>query len=387
MSDASNSPVAAVADGATVARRRGLRTGYTTGACATAAALAATRALLTSRPVSSVAISLPTGAAVQFGIVSCTFWADEARCSVIKDGGDDPDVTHGAEIVATVRRRGQPGVDLRGGAGVGIVTMPGLGLEIGGPAINPVPRRMIVTAVEAELARLRAGSGLVVEISVPRGEELARRTLNPRLGILGGISILGTTGIVRPYSTAAWRASVEQAIDVAAANGCREIAVTTGGRSERFAQQVLGLPDVALVEMGEFTGHALRRCARRRIERVYVCGMIGKLSKIAQGHLMTHVAGNQVDPTYLAQLAAQGGASREVQNAMAAATTARGVQEIAQCCGAVRFFELVAARAAAACAHAVKGGLSVDCLLFDFDGTLLARASVTACAPETEARR
>jgi cobalt-precorrin-5B (C1)-methyltransferase len=355
-------------------RRRGLRTGYTTGACATAAAAAATRALLTNAPVEFAIICLPSGVEVRFEVAACERSPREVRCSVLKDGGDDPDVTHGAEIAATVRYSEMCGVDLRGGEGVGVVTLAGLGLAVGGPAINPVPRRMIVQSVEAELARAGYSGGIAVEISVPRGEELARRTLNPRLGILGGISILGTTGIVRPYSTAAWRASVEQAIDVAAANGCYEIAITTGGRSERFAQATLGLPEVALVEMGEFTGHALRRCARDHIERVYVCGMIGKLSKIAQGHLMTHVAGNQVDPAFLARLAAEAGAGAEAQRTMASATTARAVQEIAQARGLLGCFDIVAGRAAASCSQAVNGRLAVECLLFDFDGVLLARA-------------
>lgn len=357
------------------AGRHGLRTGYTTGACATAAALAATRALLSGQPAGEVVIRLPAGVDASFTIAGWERITDEVRCSVIKDAGDDPDVTHGAEIVATVRRTPEPGILLTGGEGVGVVTLPGLGLEINGPAINPVPRRMILESVGAEADRQRCRTGLVVQISVPRGVELARRTLNARLGILGGISILGTTGIVRPYSTAAWRASVEQAIDVAAANGQTAIAITTGGRSERFAQRVLRLPDVALVEMGEFTGHALRRSVQRGIRRVYVCGMIGKLSKIAQGHLMTHVAGNRVDPPYLASLAAQAGATAEIQTAMATAHTAREVQEIAQVQQLSGFFEIVAAQAADACHAAVAGDLAVECLIFDFDGVLLARAS------------
>jgi cobalt-precorrin-5B (C1)-methyltransferase len=364
-----------------------MRTGYTTGACATAAALAATHALLTMQPVLAATIHLPAGVDATFEIAGCEQIGDLVRCSVIKDAGDDPDITHGAEIVATVCRDPTPGVQINGGKGVGVVTLPGLGLAIGGPAINPVPRRMILDAVTAELCDSHVQQGLVVEISVPHGEELAKRTLNGRLGILGGISILGTTGIVRPYSTAAWRASVEQAIDVAAANGQREIAITTGGRSERFAQGLLGLPDVAMVEMGEFTGHALKRAVRRGIERVYVCGMIGKLSKIAQGHLMTHVAGNQVDPRYLATLAARAGASGEVRDKMAGANTARAAQEIAFAARLPAFFDIVAAEAAASCHRAIGGVLGVDCLLFDFDGTLLGRAGCDAESSSVQVRQ
>jgi cobalt-precorrin-5B (C1)-methyltransferase len=360
-------------DGPSRVRRKGLRTGYTTGACATAAALAATRALFTGKPVSSVTIHLPAGVDATFAVESCTFVESGVRCTVIKDAGDDPDVTHRAQIVATVRRQSEPGIALRGGPGVGVVTLPGLGLETGGPAINPVPRRMILDAVSSASIGHLGNDGLVVEISVPRGEELAKKTLNGRLGIVGGISILGTTGIVRPYSTASWRASVEQAIDVAAANGQKVIAITTGGRSERYAQQLLGLPEIALVEMGEFTGHSLKRARRRGIQQVYVCGMIGKLSKIAQGHLMTHVAGNQVDVAFLADLARQAGGTSEVQRAIATANTARGAQEIALAAGLKRFFELVAAAAADVCFRAIEGTMGIEVLLFDFDGALLGR--------------
>jgi cobalt-precorrin-5B (C1)-methyltransferase len=360
-----------------VVRRRGLRTGFTTGACATAAALAATRALLTGVPVETVTIPLPTGIEASFRIERCA-WEGQMQvcCSVIKDAGDDPDVTHGAEIVATVRRREQPGVQLRGGAGVGTVTLPGLGLEVGGPAINPVPRRMILEAVNSEAGATLDRQGLIVEISVPRGEELAKKTLNARLGILGGISILGTTGVVKPFSTAAFRASVGQGIDVAVANGQREVVLSTGSRSERFAQRLLALPEVAFVEMGEFTGFALKRCAQRGVARVHLSGMIGKLSKIAEGHLMTHVAGNQVNPVYLAEIAAQCGASATMQSAIAAANTARHVQELVQAAALAGFFDGVAAAAARACAAHVKGRLAIDCLLFDFDGVLLGRAGV-----------
>src|SRR5581483_9936938 len=200
---------------------------------------------------------------------------------------------------------------------------PGLGLEVGGPAINPVPRRMITEAVtEAAGAHLHE-HGLRVEISVPKGEELAKRTLNARLGIIGGISILGTTGIVKPWSTAAWRASVVQGIDVAAANGISHIILSTGGRSERFAQALYPeLPEMAFVEMGEFTGAALKRAAARRMRRATLAGMIGKFSKIAQGHFMTHVAGNQVDPGFLASVARDAGASEALAARIAQANTA-----------------------------------------------------------------
>lgn len=356
------------------ARRRGLRTGYTTGACATAAAKAATSALLNQRPVSQVTIHLPIGRDATFSIVSCELGATSCRCAVIKDAGDDPDVTHGAEIRAEVRWLNEPGIRLLGGEGVGVVTRPGLGLEVGGPAINPVPRRMITEAVTEVAGPLLGERGLAVEISVPRGAELARRTLNPRLGILGGISILGTTGIVQPWSTAAWRASVEQAIDVAAANGQRHVVLTTGGRSEKFAMALLPLPELAFVEMGIFTGVALRRCIARGIERATLGGMVGKFAKLAQGHFQTHVAGNQVDPPFLAELAGRAGASSAVQEAIRAANTARHVQEIIQEVGLTGFFQVLTDEVVARSFAYGQGRIAIEAILFDFNGTVLGRA-------------
>jgi cobalt-precorrin-5B (C1)-methyltransferase len=364
-----------------VRRRRGMRTGYTTGMCATAAARAATETLISGQPLDRISVHLPAGRPVEFALHSCALLDDRARASVIKDGGDDPDATHGAEIVATVWREGPPGeIALRGGVGVGVVTRPGLGLDVGGPAINPVPRRTIEAEVRDAAAAVLADHGLVVEIAVPDGEEIAKRTLNGRLGILGGISILGTTGIVRPYSTASYRASVEQGIDVAEANGQREVVLSTGGRSEAFAQRLLpDLPEYAFVEMGEFTGVALKRAAQRKMTRAYLAGMIGKYSKVAQGHFMTHVAGNQVDTVFLARLAAEAGASSALQEQIAAANTARHAQELAQAAGLSGFFVRIAEETATSCARHVGGRLAIDAILFDFDGTVLARAAVPAC--------
>lgn len=356
------------------ARRRGMREGYTTGACATAAAKAATMGLLTGEVPATVTIHLPAGRDATFTLHQRRIEDGAVLCSVIKDAGDDPDVTHGAEICARVSRRDGPAIELVGGVGVGTVTRPGLGLAIGGPAINPVPRRMITAAV-TEVAGDISVRGLRVEISVPAGEELAKRTLNARLGIIGGISILGTTGIVKPWSTAAWRASVLQAVDVAAANGVSHIVLSTGGRSEQYAQALLShLPELAFVEMGEFTGQALRRAAARGIARATLAGMIGKFSKLAQGHMMTHVAGNQVDPTFLAELARAAGAGQAVAGQVATANTARHVQEIIAAAGCRAFFGVLVQRVVAECRAVVRDALAVDAVLFDFDGTVLARS-------------
>src|SRR5919202_392727 len=351
----------------TPVRRRTLRRGYTTGSCATAAAAAATRALLTQRAVEAVTIHLPAGTDATFRLDRCQFDGRSAECVVIKDAGDDPDVTHLAEVAARVEFRDPPGLELAGGVGVGVVTRPGLGLEIGGPAINPVPRRMIAEHVRAAAGCALAEQGLRVEVAMPRGEELARRTLNARLGIVGGLSILGTSGLVIPYSTAAWRASVEQGIDVAAANGQTHVVLSTGSRSEKYAQALLPLPEVAFVEMGEFTGQALRRCARRGVRRATLCGMVGKMSKIAQGHMMTHVAGNQVDLGFLATVAAECGGSLNLQDAIRGANTARHFQELALAAGLRGVFDRLAELVCQQCAAVVDGALAVECLLFDFD--------------------
>lgn len=353
-------------------QRRGLRTGYTTGACATAAALAAARGLLSGERQEAVTIRLPIGREATFQLYRFELRADEAAAAVVKDAGDDPDVTHGAEVWARVRWVATPGLHLRGGRGVGTVTRPGLGLEVGGPAINPVPRRMIEEHVRGCLGERLAERGVEVTIEVPRGEELAKKTLNARLGIIGGISILGTTGIVVPYSTAAWRASVEKAIDVAAANGQRHVVLATGGRSEQYAMRLLPeLPEVAFVEMGEFTGHCLKRCARLGLERASLAGMVGKMSKIAQGHFMTHVAGNRVDLGFLAELAAECGAGARVVEEIRGANTARHFQEIALANGLCSVFPQLARRVCERSTALVNGALKVDCYIFDFDGTLL----------------
>jgi len=349
-------------------RTRGLRTGFTTGACAAAAAKAAALALTAGQPMREVTIQLPVGRAVTFAVKRCELAAGEALCSVIKDAGDDPDVTHGAEICARVRFSDAP--ELLGGEGVGTVTRPGLGLEVGGPAINPVPRRMIAASTAEATDR-----PLSIEISVPGGEIMARKTLNGRLGIVGGISILGTSGIVRPYSTASWRASVEQAVDVAAANGVRHVVLSTGGRSEKFSQALFPeLPELAFVEMGEFTGRALKRCAVGGIVRATLAGMIGKLSKIAQGHFMTHVAGNQVDPAFLAEVALAAGASTELAQQVRGANSARHVQEMIEPAGLPAFFERICALASERCTGLVQRKVAVETVMFDFDGKVLGRA-------------
>ena len=369
-------------------KRRGLRTGYTTGSCAAAAAKAATLALLSGRPVSTVTIHLPVGQDVDFPVARCQWSAAGAAvtCSVIKDGGDDPDVTHGAEICATVSADAAApagGVRIVGGAGVGTVTRPGTGIAVGEPAVTRVPRRMIAESVAAAAAAQGAAAdgGFMVQLSVPGGAEIAAKTTNSRLGVLGGISILGSTGVVQPFSTAAWRASVHLAIDVAAANDLSHLVLSTGTRSEEYARQCLDLPDMAYIEAGIFSGPALKRCAQRQVRRAAHVGMVGKFSKMAMGYFVTHVAGNQVDTNFLAELAAQCGATAAVQEEMRQASSARHFQEIAQANDLLAVFprmcQLVCVES-----HKQLGAdadrVIVDALCFDFDGALLGHASTDA---------
>jgi cobalt-precorrin-5B (C1)-methyltransferase len=238
-----------------------------------------------------------------------------------------------------------------------------------------VAEAMQIANCQLPIANLAEG-GIEVTITVPRGEELARRTFNPRLGIVGGISILGTTGIVKAMSTAAWRASVLQAIDVAAANSITHIVLSTGGRTEKFAQKLYPeLPELAFVEMGIFTGACLQRAAERQVPRVALCCMIGKLSKIAAGKMQTHVAGNQVDCGLLAGLARDLGGSDALVRDIAAANSARHVQELVQAAGFGRFYPALCERAARQCAAVAGGKVSLDVTLFDFDGNQLGKAA------------
>jgi cobalt-precorrin-5B (C1)-methyltransferase len=355
---------------------RGRREGFTTGTAAAAAAKAACLVLLEQGWPETVPVRLPIERTLEIRVNTLEWDGSAASAGVVKDAGDDPDVTHGAEVFATVRHVAEPGIHLRGGPGVGTVTRRGLELPVGSPAINPVPQRMIHQAVAEVLGSDRPEPGIEVVIAVPGGEELARRTFNPRLGIVGGLSILGTTGIVRAMSTAAWRASVLQAIDVAAANGVEHLVLSTGGRTERFARALYPeLPELAFVEMGIFTGDCLKRAAERGLLRASVCAMIGKLSKIAAGKLQTHVAGNQVDCAFLAEVTRELGAPAEVIEAVRQANTARHVQELIEAAGLPAFFTRLCERAAGRCTTAAAGKVAVDVVLFDFDGRTLGLAA------------
>jgi len=336
-----------------------LRRGWTTGACATAATAAAYAALRTGTFPDPVTIDLPGGKRPAFALAVERLEQDAATAGVVKDAGDDPDVTHGALVLATVRHgaRGS-GVEFRAGPGVGTVTLPGLPVPVGEPAINPVPRRMMREAV--------GDADVIVEIGVEGGEELARRTWNPRLGIEGGLSILGTTGVVVPYSCSAWIASIRQGIDVAVAAGHEHVLAATGDTSERAARQRYQLPDSAVLDMGDFAGATLKYLARHPIPRLTLAGGFAKLSKLAAGYLDLHSGRSQVD---LDRLAAVAGLP-----ALAQANTAMHALELARQAG-VPLADRVAADARDV-ALGVLGGapVAVEVLVVNRAGEIVGEA-------------
>ncbi len=356
---------------------RPLRSGYTTGACAAAAAKAATISLLRQRMVKEVRIDLPGGKCVAFGVKSCVFNHIEAACSVIKDAGDDPDVTDGAEIQATVSRKEGHGVSIDAGEGVGVVTKPGLEIPVGQAAINPVPREMITRSVSEAAGSGMDGKGLRVVISVPDGEKLARRTLNQRLGIVGGISILGTTGVVIPYSVSAYTACISQALDVAIAGGRREAVLTTGRRSEKFAQRELALPEECFVQAGDFIGYSLKECVGKGFDRVTVWGMMGKISKLASGYLYTNVSDSKIDISFLAEIAVGCGVPDEKLGLLRQAVTATHFRRMLPPEYLERFCTKLCLLAAKKCRQSVDGKLRVECVMTDSEGLILGRADVS----------
>ena len=358
-------------------RQRGNRSGFTTGACSAAAARAATLGLMTGEVPANVVCRLPNGQEVSFDVLEGWVEKGVAHAVIIKDAGDDPDATNGALLTADVRRvpaaAGQ--IILKGGPGVGTVTKEGLGLEVGGPAINPVPRRNISDNARAVAGELLDSDGLEITISVPGGEEMAKKTLNARLGILGGISILGTTGIVRPYSTAAFRASVVQAVDVAAKQGQTSIVFTTGGRSEKFAmRQLPKLDESCFVQMGDFVKAAFQTAVKNKMANVYIGAMAGKLTKMGQGLAVTHAWKAEIDRDLLAECAQEVGAAPDLVEEIRAAETARFAADRLVVLGlAAEFHRALAKKAIRSLKSCYPGTYHLTVLACDFDGEFIVR--------------
>jgi len=350
---------------------RPLRRGWTTGACAAAAAKAACAALVGGDFPDPVEIALPSGRRVAFALARHDLAEGSATAAIIKDAGDDPDVTHGALVTATVRRgKTGSGITYARGEGVGLVTRPGLPIPPGEPAINPVPRKMIAASVR-EVAGENAD--FEVEISVPGGDRMAERTLNPRLGIVGGISILGTTGVVIPYSCSSWIHSIHRGIDVARAMGFTHVSGATGNASELAAQKLHGLHEVQLIDMGDFVGGMLKYIRDHPVPRVTVAGGVAKMTKLSQGLLDVHSARGMADLDALAVVAGEAGASTDLAARIRAANTVAEAFSLAVGEG-VPLGNAIAASAWTTSAAVLKGtGIELELLVFNRDGELMGK--------------
>ena len=353
---------------------RELRRGWTTGACAAAATKAAYLGLLTGRFPDPVQITLPKGERPSFELVESRRCDLAAWASIEKDAGDDPDVTHGAIINSRVCR-GEPGSGLIfiAGEGVGVVTLPGLPITVGEPAINPGPRKLM-SGLVAEIAHAHGDGGdLEITISIPGGEALAKRTANARLGIIGGLSVLGTTGVVIPYSCSAWIASIHRGIDVARAAGFEHVAAATGSTSEKAVKDHYGLPNNALIEMGDFAGGMLKYLRRHPIPRITLAGGFAKISKLADGHLNLHSKRSEVDLNALADLLAVRGAPCELLDQVRNARIASQALALAKA-ASLPLADDVAENARAFVLDQVDGKAEVEVMIFDRTGQLAGRA-------------
>jgi cobalt-precorrin-5B (C1)-methyltransferase len=354
-----------------------MRHGYTTGSNATAATKAALLSLIREEEVKEVEITLPTRDNVRFTMEEVQFDGQSVSAHIIKDAGDDPDATHKALIVSTVSWRDEPGVEIDGGIGVGRVTKPGLPVPVGEAAINPVPRKMIDETVRSVLHDYDIEKGVKVIISVPDGEEIAKKTLNARLGIIGGISILGTRGIVVPFSTSAYKASIVQAIKVAVECGCDHLIITTGGRSENFAMQLYeGYPEEAFIEMGDFVGFTLKICKNHGIKRITLVGMMGKFSKVAQGVMMVHSKSAPIDFGFLAAVAEEAGVPAPLLSEIREANTAAQVGDMMHQNGYSSFFEKLCQHVCKSSVRQVGGGVDIETVIITMKNEMLGRERV-----------
>lgn len=350
-----------------------LRRGWTTGACATAATAAAYEALVGVEFPDPVEILLPGGRSVAFALAFHERTTEFTRAAVVKDAGDDPDVTHGMTIVATLRQTSRgSGISFSAGEGVGTVTLPGLPLAVGEPAINPVPRKMMISAIEAVAARTGGPLDINVEISAPGGAQVALKTWNPRLGILGGISILGTSGIVIPYSCSAWIHSIRRGIDVARALDLRHVAGCTGSTSEIAVQRHHRLSETAMLDMGDFAGGMLKYLKSHPVDRVTIGGGFAKLSKLAVGHLDLHSGRSQIDLPWLAQQLAVLGADTATVAQALEANSALHVLQLADAAGLALAAVVVDAARATALQVLDGAPIEVDVVAVDRDGRIRA---------------
>ncbi|MCK8825529.1 cobalt-precorrin-5B (C(1))-methyltransferase CbiD [Fuchsiella alkaliacetigena] len=349
-----------------------LRRGYTTGTAAAGAAKAATETLFSGQVVEEVKVDTPAGIVVNLVIQKVEEVAGEVSCTVIKDGGDDPDITHGLEIVA-VATEIESGIEIEGGQGVGRVTKPGLPVEVGKPAINPVPRKMILEQVKQALP---SDKGVQITIEVPAGEKKAQKTLNPRLGIEGGISILGTTGIVEPMSKKAFRESLVLAIDQALAQGYQELVFIFGNYGKRQAE-AMGVATDRWVKMSNFVGYMLDRALEKGVKKIILLGHLGKLVKVAAGIFDTHssVADARME-TIAAYAASQGATQKLVQEILAANTSEECIEILQKADFNKPFFDLLAAQVVKRAKQRVEEEIEIGAILFSMAGDILGKAGV-----------
>lgn len=355
-----------------------LRRGWTTGACAAAASAAALRAILSGQITHSVTIRLPKGEKPTFALHRSEQTPDGWRTSIIKDAGDDPDVTHGAEIIVDLKtQKPGSGHTFKAGSGVGTVTLPGLPLAVGEPAINPGPRGMIADALDAVAEEFDTISDAEITVSITNGRTLAEKTMNGRLGIKGGLSVLGTTGIVIPYSCASWINSIHRGVDVSRNLGINHLIAATGSTSEAAAmREHPDFPEQAFIDMGDFAGGLLKYLRRHPVPHLTIAGGFAKLTKLAQGHLDLHSKRSRVDLDLLAQLAGTRGASKDVQSRIAAANTAMEAFELCKSAN-VDLGGAVALGARETAMASVAGEIDIDIIVYDRSGNCVANTSTT----------
>jgi len=324
--------------------------------------------------IDEVELTLPCGVTARFQLKGCELHDNTASCYVVKDAGDDPDVTNGAEIHASAKVDSftKHRIIIQGGGGIGRVTKPGLAVAVGEWAINPVPRRMIMEVVKEVFAMRCIPSTLTFTVSIPNGVELAKKTLNERLGIIGGLSILGTSGIVKPISTKAWTDTVDASIDVALACGSRIVVLSTGRSSELAAQQKCAskseLGEEAFVMMGDHFGYSIKSCARKGVQQVVIAGQFAKMVKIACGHQQTHVSSSELDLAVLAEWLKKNPKTAHLETLAREANTARHLLESSGYDGAL--IDLVCGKVTEACHHCAPG-LPVRVFLAGYQGETL----------------
>ncbi len=348
-----------------------MRTGHTTGACAAACSKAAVISLLNQKTIKKVEISLPGGKSADFEITDCNYDKNSATATTVKNAGDDPDVTHGAVIGSKVSLNKTGQIRFLAGKGVGTVTLPGLQIKVGEPAINTVPKKMMTEIVIDALKKSgRERYGADITVFVPEGETLAKKTLNSRLGIKGGISIIGTTGIVRPFSSASYIASIFQAVAIAAENGCPRMVASSGGRSEKILKKRFpDLPDYAFVQYGNWVGKLLAAARKYKVQDLTLATMMGKAVKLAAGDMDTHSGKSEWDREVIVKTAEKAGAGKDVVERVRELNIAGRLAEIFPICQDEPFYQELLKRCYENCSERFEGKLTL--VLVGLEGELV----------------